>query len=247
MFFIPLFLSNLKTKKIGKQIEYIRTTGSTNKTIYHMLQNKEIEIEGVLISDQQTEGKGRRGNTWFSSAGKSLTFSLILKSSDKSLTEKLPLISGIAIIQAIKKMINIDCQLKWPNDIVYNYKKLGGILIEKRGDNFIIGIGLNVNDSDFDESIQNQACSIYSIIDRSVQREPLLAFILNDFEKLLNNDMEEIIKKWESVCSHMNTFVKFHYSKNILEGDFLGLSKNGEAKIKINKKEHLFNSGVINI
>ena len=246
MFFIPLFLSNLKTKKIARKIEYIRTTHSTNKTIYEMLQNNEIHSGDVLIAEEQTNGKGRRGNIWQSSSGKSLTFSLILDYDD-SLMNKISLISGVAIIEGIKKITKLDCQLKWPNDIMYKTKKLGGILIEKKGEYFIIGIGINVNDSDFEESIQNKACSIYSITKRSSQREPLLAFIFNSFEELLTKDISEIIKKWESFCNHMNTFVKFHHSKQIIEAKFMGLNKEGNARININKSEKTFHSGIIEL
>ena len=247
MFFVPLFLSNLKTKKIARKIEYIRMTGSTNKTIYDMWKNNEIDSGGALITDQQTEGRGRRGNQWLSSTSKSLTFSFILNDEDGSLINKISLISGIAIIEGIKKIANLDCQLKWPNDIMYKNKKLGGILIEKKEDVFIVGIGINVNDSDFDQSIQNKACSIYSITNRSTQREPLLAFIFNSFENLLTKNISEIIKKWESVCNHINTFVKFHHSNEIIEAKFTGLNKDGKAKIKINETEKIFHSGIIEL
>ena len=79
MFFVPLFLSNLKTKRIARRIEYIRTATSTNQIIYKMLQNHEVKSGDVLIAEEQTEGKGRRGNKWISCPGKSLTFSLVLK------------------------------------------------------------------------------------------------------------------------------------------------------------------------
>ena len=247
MFFVPLFLSNLNTKKIARKIEYIRTTGSTNKTIYDMWQNNEIHSGGALITDQQTEGKGRRENQWISSTNKSLTFSFILNDEDEVLNNKISLISGIAIIDGIKKIANLDCQLKWPNDIMYKNKKLGGILIEKKEGVFIVGIGINVNDLDFEESIQNKACSIYSITSRNTQREPLLAFIFNSFENLLTKNMSEIVKKWESVCNHINTFVKFHHSNQIIEAEFAGLNKDGKAKIKINNTEKIFHSGIIEL
>ena len=235
----------MKTRKIARQIESIRTTESTNETIYNMFQNKEVKIGSALVAEEQTNGKGRRGNKWYSSPSKSLTFSLIIKDNIESLIKKLPLISGFAIIEAIKQLTKLDCQLKWPNDIVYKNKKLGGVLIEKKRDNFIVGIGLNVNDSDFDKSIEKEVCSIYSIINYPIQREPLLAFIFNNFEELLSKNMEEIIKKWEYLCNHMNSFVKFHYSKQIVEGKFVGLNGNGEAKININEIEKVFHSGVI--
>ena len=241
MFFTPLFLSNLKTKKIARRIEYLRTTSSTNDKIHSMFEKNILKSGDVLIAEEQTGGKGQRGNKWFSSSGKSLTFSFILKDNNNLL------ISGIAIVQAINQIAKINCQLKWPNDIFFKSKKLGGVLIEKKKGHFIIGIGLNVNDSNFDESIKNKSCSIYSVINRPIQRELLLAFIFNNFEKLLNEDKIKITKKWELFCNHMNTFVKFHYSKNILEGKFIGLNKNGEAKIEVNDRARLFHSGVIEI
>ena len=247
MFFVPLFLSNLKTKKMARKIEYIRTTNSTNETIYKMFQNNKIKPNDALITDNQTAGKGRRGSTWFSSPGKSLTFSFIIKEDNDLLMKKIPLISGIAIINAIKKTTTLDCQLKWPNDILYNSKKLGGVLIEKKGGHFIIGIGLNVNESSFNQSIENKTCSIFSIINHSIQREPLHAYIFNNFEELLNQDIDKIIKKWESLCNHMNTFIKFHHSQNIIEAKFIGLNKKGEARIEIDNDEKKFNSGIIEL
>ena len=245
MFFIPLFLSNLSTKKIGRKIEYVRTTDSTNKEIYSRLQNNEAQSGNVLLSDEQTDGKGRRGSSWFSSAGKSLTLSFLLENNHDILIKKLPLISGLAIIKAIKQIARIDCQLKWPNDVVYNSKKLAGILIEQKDQHFIIGIGINVNEIEFPESIQNTTCSLSSILNYSIQREPLLAFILNHFENLLNDDMDNIIKQWESSCNHMDSIVKFHSSNEIINAHFIGLNNNGSAKIKVDKKEMTANSGII--
>ena len=122
MFSIPLFLSNLNTQKIGLKIEYLKSTDSTNSTIFKLFENQKMKSGNVLIADDQTAGKGRRGSRWFSSSEKSLTFSLLIKNNDNLLNKKLPLICGIATIKAIKKISKIDCYLKWPNDILYNSK-----------------------------------------------------------------------------------------------------------------------------
>ena len=107
MFFIPLFSSNLTTKKIGRKIEYFRVIDSTNKMIYEMFENDEVQSGSLIIADEQTEGKGRRGNKWFSQSGKSLTFSLIIKNDTPLLIKKLPLVSGIAIVEGIKKLTKV--------------------------------------------------------------------------------------------------------------------------------------------
>tara|TARA_Y100000741_G_scaffold334304_1_gene291441 strand:+ start:403 stop:1143 length:741 start_codon:yes stop_codon:yes gene_type:complete len=246
MFSNLAYLSNLKTKKIAKGIKYIDSTNSTNIKVYEMLLKNEINVLDVLIAEQQTDGKGRRGDQWFSSRNKSLTFSFIINS-NLLFINKLSLICGIAIIEGIKETSNLKCQLKWPNDVMYKNKKVGGVLIEKKRDHYIIGIGVNVNNTEFDSSIKNYATSIYTISNVETKRELLLANIFNNFERLLDMNISEIIKKWESFCNHMNTFVKFHHSKNIIEGNFSGLNKNGNAKIKINENEKVFHSGIIEL
>ena len=109
----------------------MQSTNSTNTAIYEMLLNDEVKIKDVLIAEQQTDGKGRRGDKWFSSKNKSLTFSFIINSEELSIN-KLSLLIGISIIKGIQKAANIRCKLKWPNDIMYENKKLGGVLIEKK-------------------------------------------------------------------------------------------------------------------
>ena len=66
MFSIPLFLSNLNTHKIGLKIEYLKSTDSTNSTIFKLFENQKMKSGNVLIADEQTAGMGRRGNHWFS-------------------------------------------------------------------------------------------------------------------------------------------------------------------------------------
>ena len=246
MFFTPLFLSNLTTKKIARNIEYFRTLDSTNTEIFDMLKQNQAKSGDAIIADQQTAGRGRRGNNWISNPGESITCSIIIKDEDDSLVKKLPLISGIAIINGIKQLTKLDCNLKWPNDILLDSKKIGGILIEKKDGYFIIGLGLNVNESELDKSIENST-SIRIELGRTVQREPLLAFIINHFETLLGNNLSSIINEWESLCLHMDRMVKFHQSNQLMSVTFLGLNENGEANIQTDDGKKIINSGIIEL
>ena len=246
MFSTSLFLSNLKTKEIARDIKYIQKTGSTNDTIYNMYNNGEIKSGSVLISEKQVNGRGRRGNKWFSSYGENLTFSFIISNQSNKLMEKLPLISGISIVNAIRELTQIDCMLKWPNDIVFDAKKIGGILIERKKGHFIIGMGVNVNQTKFHSSIKKTACSIHSVLNSTIDREPLLAYIFNHFEKLLEMNTKSIISSWESLCAHINKTIKLSDNSEIIKGEFLGLNKNGEAKIKFKEEEKVVQSGVVN-
>ena len=246
MFDVALFLSNLKTKNIARKIKYIQSLSSTNTVIYEMLMNNEINIKDVLIAEQQTDGRGRRGDKWFSSKNKSLTFSFIISCEELSIN-KLSLLVGISIITGIQKVANIRFKLKWPNDIMYKNKKLGGVLIEKKRSHYIIGIGLNVNDFIFDPSIKSRACSIHSITKNKISRELIMAEIFNSYEEMANKDLSQVIKIWESFCNHMNTIVKFHHSNKIVSAEFSGLNKQGNAIMNINDNKKIFNSGIIEL
>ncbi len=144
MFFYEIFDEHLKTEKINYKIQYIETIESTNQYAWNLI-TKNIKNATIVITKNQTNGKGQRENKWFSSPNKSLTFSIIMKV-NKKYDELLSLKTGISVIDGIKKNTSIDCHLKWPNDIMINEKKLGGILIEKKKDNIVIGIGINVNE-----------------------------------------------------------------------------------------------------
>ena len=139
MIFSNLIQGNLSTQFLGRHIEYYSFTDSTNKDIWELVVENEA-INGMLvITDDQRKGKGRRYNNWISSPGKNLTFSFLLKTEID--TEKLGLISlliGVAISESIQQFCDIDCKLKWPNDVLIDGKKVGGILIESK-ESFIYG------------------------------------------------------------------------------------------------------------
>ena len=126
-----------------------------------ILKNKN-EIEGLVVfSENQTDGKGQRGNSWITERGKNLTFSLFLKPSILISTQfVLSKIVSLSIVDFLMEMGVKDVKIKWPNDIYCGDKKIAGILIENtisegKINNCIVGIGLNVNQVNFDSSIQN--------------------------------------------------------------------------------------------
>ena len=245
MFFTSLFTTNLITKKLARDIQYVVSTDSTNDTIWKMFCNKEIKLGGVLIAEQQNKGRGRRGNTWYSSRGESLTFSFLIDSQTTSL-DTISLCCGIAIVNGIKEFTNLECNLKWPNDKMVKKKKIGGILIERKKDFLIIGIGINVNDSNFNSKIKNKATSLKKILNHTIQREPLLAYIFNNIERLLNSNDEIIIKMWLSLCVHINKNINFNNSNNkIITAKFLTINNKGEAILNINGEKQIIQSGFI--
>ena len=248
MFSYEIFDEHIKTEKIKYKIQYIEKIKSTNQYAWDLIR-KNTQNFTVIVTKNQTHGKGRRENDWFSSPNKSLTFSLIIKA-NKKYDELLSLKTGIAIVEGIKKNISIDCHLKWPNDIMINDKKIGGILIEKRRQELVIGIGINVNENleHINPIIQKKSTSLKIMSNLSIQLEELLANILNQFEKkYYQKNNKNIIKLWEENCCHINKKVKFNKNNNIVNGKFRGLSNNGNAIVEVDGKINKISGGIINL
>ena len=248
MFDYHLFESFRKTKSIGHTIKYFESIDSTNTQSWNLLE-RESNHGMVVITKKQTGGRGRRGTKWFSEENKSLTFSIILlnhKISNKSL---LSLISGLSVIKAIKEISDLTCGLKWPNDIILDNKKLGGILIEANKKATVIGIGINVNEKldELNNEIKEQSISLNIYNQTLIEIETLLAHVLNQFEVYCNQNKSEIINDWLEYCVHINKEIKFDNNNGIITAKFKGIGKNGEGIINVNGQDTIISGGIINL
>jgi BirA family transcriptional regulator, biotin operon repressor / biotin---[acetyl-CoA-carboxylase] ligase len=137
---------------LGKDIHFLTECHSTNDVALGKIKLKEIAEGSVVIAEAQTNGRGQRGNKWWSEPGKNLTFSLVLQPFFLDITEQfeLNIIISLAVSEVLSDYIQ-GIRIKWPNDLFHEEKgKIGGILIEnlvnQRGIEFsVIGIGLNIN------------------------------------------------------------------------------------------------------
>ena len=254
MLFTNLVQANLKTRIFGQQIEYYTRLESTNSEAWKII------IEGaqsgaLIVTDNQFSGKGRADRKWFAAADKSLTFSLILLHDlNANLSGWLPILSGLAVQKALLNF-NTDVKLKWPNDLILNGKKVGGILCESKvkGNKLnqaVIGIGLNVNETmdDFDQSLQTSATSMHIQSNIFFQRERVLAEILNTLEPLIDGlpeNIKTIQSHWEAACGHLNETVHFHNGDEMINGIFKSLGETGSAVLEVNGQEKRFYSGEI--
>ena len=249
MIFTNLIQTNLQTTSIGRNIEYFSFTDSTNDDAFELISNKEAKHGMLVITDYQKKGRGRRSNKWISDPGNNLTFSLILEKPEHNNLGLFSILSGVAIINGIKQFLNIECTLKWPNDIMLNDKKIGGILIEHENNNpyLVIGIGINVNQEKIPSELENIASSLRIEKLNPIQREPLLAFILNELEKLYSNEPLEWISSWREYCNHINKKITWNNNDEVIEGLFLDINDDGNAIVNINSKKMIISSGVIEI
>jgi BirA family transcriptional regulator, biotin operon repressor / biotin---[acetyl-CoA-carboxylase] ligase len=129
----------------GSPHRHFRTTDSTNARA------KELAQAGapgglVVTATEQTAGRGRRGNAWFAPAGACLLYSALLRPFDAEQAPLLPLAVPIAVCEAAEEVAPVRCQVKWPNDVWIDERKVAGVLVEARPDEgwAVIGVGLNV-------------------------------------------------------------------------------------------------------
>lgn len=178
----------LETDFIGRDIRYFQSVESTN----HLAKEKAPDLkEGtVLLAEEQTLGRGRMGREWISPRGKGIWMTLVLKPQiEPSKVASITQIGAAAVYSGLEKM-GIRTKIKWPNDILLNKKKVGGLLTEMSGDlngvdYVIMGIGLNVNldKEDFPDTLKHKATSIRIEKGRKIDRKKTIASILNEFEK----------------------------------------------------------------
>ena len=251
MIFTQLIQTNLRTKEIGKSVEYYNRLDSTNEEAWELI-DEGNQHGSIVITENQIKGKGRQNNNWSMVAGKGLAFTLILDEKyPRTFSSLCSLAAGISVVESLKKR-GVESALKWPNDIYCFNKKIGGILCEskiknKEIDKIVIGIGINVNETieEHPDNIRTDISTMFSITNHAHQRELIVAEFVNYFEKLLNKISENskmIVDEWQSLCMHMNQNISFYEKEKINKGVFIGLNKDGYAKIEINEKIQTFSS-----
>jgi len=135
--------------------------------------------EGALVvADHQTAGRGRLGRRWEVPTGTAILCSVLLKPPESRNAPELALVAGIAVADTIERASDLAVQLKWPNDVMLRRMKVAGILAEMRDGAVIVGIGVNVNQSQ--EELPERAGSLRSLTGRTWDRDLLLESLLDD-------------------------------------------------------------------
>lgn len=189
-------LLNLDTKYIGRNLIYYESIDSTQSEAWRQVKKK-VENGTVIFANMQTNGMGTHGRRWYTDEKDNIALSIVLYPNCK--IEKLNNITidiANAIVEVFKEFYLINLDIKYPNDIVYGGKKLGGILTETRlcGEmvkDLVIGIGLNLNQVEFKNEIKEIATSIKKEFGITVDRFKIVSEICNVLEKKFCVIMEE--------------------------------------------------------
>ena len=228
--------SGLETRVFGQKVAFFPLLDSTNE------EAKRLAAAGapegtVVVSEQQQQGKGRIGRQWASPPKIGLWFTLILRPAVLPVhAAQLTFVSAVAVCLALKEATGLPLTLKWPNDLLWDGKKVGGILTELSAEiekiNFIIvGIGINVNqkEEDWPSELRNMAVSLQIAAGRTFHRAAILQVILAKYEELYHNYLQNgfapILQAWRELNSTLGQEVVVKSP----EGSFVGRAEDVNA------------------
>lgn len=242
------FEKYLKTSFMGKKSVWVEETDSTNA----LAKREENAPSGtVFIAKRQTDGRGRLGRAWESEDENALYMSVLLRPTlDADKLSALTLVAGLAVCRALDAYARV--QIKWPNDIVINGKKLSGIMCETafcggRPKYVICGIGVNVNNSKFPEVISNSAAALKAETGKSCDIGEIAAKILNEFEPLyeeyLKNGFLSISEDYKKRCVTLSREVAVVINGERTDAYALDITEDGGLLVKTDSGEKILNSG----
>ena len=230
------------TRWAGQEIVCFTETDSTNVRARKLGENG--AAHGTLVvAEQQTAGRGRRGRGWESPAGSSIYMSLLLR--PEFLPNKAPMLTIVmaySVATALREQTGLDFRIKWPNDIVLNGKKVVGILTEMSTEieyinHVVIGVGINVNTEAFPEEICATATSIRRESGKTWRRAELIAAILRQFEVqyerfVKEEDLAYLREAYDAILVNCNREVRILGEKDGYRAVALGIDDQGELLVR---------------
>lgn len=246
-----------KTAWAGQKIVYYDVTDSTN------IQAKRLAEEGaphgtLVVAERQSAGRGRRGRYWESAEHDGIFMTILLRPEFKpEQASMLTIIAAMAVTKAIRTMMKISANIKWPNDIVLNGKKICGILTEMSTEidaiNYVvIGIGINVSNRQFGEEAAEIATSIAMESGLQVHRAELIESVWEWFEFYYDRfckdgNLERIQKEYDACLVNRDRQVRILDPKEPFVGIARGITETGELIVETEEGTKLVSSGEVSV
>jgi BirA family transcriptional regulator, biotin operon repressor / biotin---[acetyl-CoA-carboxylase] ligase len=176
----PEAVEPLLTGRFGRPYIYQDACESTQK----LLEGRPDE-GAVAVCDEQTAGRGRLGRSWEAPPGAAILGSVLLRPPPERAAAELSLVAGLAAAETVERVVALAAQIKWPNDVMLNRRKVAGVLAEAEGDTVIVGIGLNVNQSreELPSKTTSPPASLFTTDGVRRARAPILAELLAALER----------------------------------------------------------------
>ena len=229
----------LKTRTIGSTVFAFETIDSTN-VFARSLRDDRSAHGALVVADEQTAGKGRQGRVWKSQKGMNLLFSVVLRPNiAHERVRLLPFAAGLAVADAIEQTTGFAVECKWPNDLLVGGKKVAGMLIESTVQNeaitnVILGIGVNVNQTQFPSELHATSLSIHT--GKDVDRVRLLCAILEEveqrYEQLGHFSPRMILDEWKQRAPMFGTMITLVEHGSPLKATAVDIAADGALVIE---------------
>jgi len=244
-------------RKCCRDLEVLFKTESTNSYLLNRLGSEQIHGNAVL-AEYQSQGRGRRGNKWISPIGSGICLSVGWRFDiAPAAIGLLSLYMGIATARALHEVSLTNVGLKWPNDIVIMNKKLGGILLEMRGEaggpvDVVIGIGINYElQKSVLSNIDQPATDICSFTNKRLSRNRIAATLLSNvfeiLEDLKSGTNSNLIEEWRKFDCYAERKVRLILPNEEIEGILKGVDKQGALLMSVDGKLMSYTSGEVSL
>ena len=235
--------STIHTKWAGANVVFFEETGATNNEI-RSLAEQGAPHGTLAVAERQLGGKGRRGRVWTSPAGVGIWMSMLLRPQiDPLAASMLTLVMALAAKKGIEISTGLKSEIKWPNDLVLNKKKICGILTEMSTElmeiQYVIpGIGINVNQKDFPDDIKATATSLYIESGKIQKRSEIIAAIMEAFEGyydtfIKTQDMSGLIEEYNANLVNLGNEVCVLDPAGEFRGVSEGINKEGALLVRL--------------
>lgn len=242
-----LLIEELRELSWLKHVEWLAETDSTNNFGRRWLASNARDLPALFVADRQTAGRGRDGSQWWSPDG-CLMFTLAICASelpnDRQYWPSLSLVAGLSVADAVDSLLGHSiAQLKWPNDVFVQDRKLAGILIESSQvgqsyGNCLIGIGINVHNdwAQAPPEIQRKATCLSTIAGEGMTRESTLLEVLTQLQSRFEqwrSVPQSWHENWQRRCLLNNKLVEVRLNdQNVFSGLCLGVSESGQLLLQ---------------
>jgi len=250
--------ARLSTQIMGQRILVYSSVRSTNDLCKKLA--REGAVEGTLVlADEQTQGRGRRGRTWYSPRGKGLWFSVVLRPEvEPARLGLLSLLAAVSVAEAVERTTGLSPHVKWPNDVLMDHQKVAGILVEteisqERVSHVVAGVGINISQrqEDFPPELRSQVTSLEMAAGKSVDRWAVLTAVLQALETsylaYLGGKEQTILQQWLQRCLHLECGIRVvRDNGSVLEGQCVGIDQAGRMLLRTQSEEiHAVDTGVV--
>jgi BirA family biotin operon repressor/biotin-[acetyl-CoA-carboxylase] ligase len=239
-------------------IVWLPSCHSTNTFALEFCKNNDISDIAIIATQDQTNGRGQRGNLWISEPNKNLTFSIIVPHTIATIFTMFQwnMISSIVVYLFIKEIASdVNIKIKWPNDIFVNKKKMGGLLIESLSNQgvikkIVIGIGLNINQTNFGylnaTSLGLETNLSFDLKSILVKFKDIFYETVIQYAKKKNQDLQN---DYENLLLYFNTNTTFKNLSNdtLFTGCIEGVDTEGKLKIRVDNQTQLFDKQQIKL